>query len=179
MHLDLVRDKRKSFPLIDRPEKVTSLRVWYCKYSTLASIAGLSELRELVIAGLPDSSLLFLSNLKDLQYFRVLHMPMISDLEPLSGLDNLETLSLACSPDWDSKGKTIEVNSLSPIAKLKKLLHLELFGVCQTDHSLRVIQQCRNLKSARFSGYPKGEIERFFSETGLKNEFSPKPGFEV
>jgi len=179
MHLDLIRDTATVFPLVDRPSEIRTLRVWHCKYKSLQALAGFKYLEEIVIATFPDKSLDVLAPLTNLRYLSILHMPKVSELEALSALENIESLSLATSPAWDSAGKCTIVSSLEPVARMKSLKHLELFGVCQADKSLAVLEQCRNLQSARFSQYPKDEVARFYQATGVANQFNPKPSFQA
>ena len=93
--LNLVRDAAKTFPPIAEPMAVKSARIWYCKYSSCASLGACLNLEELVIAGLPDENLDFLRPLQKLKILFILHMPKITSVSPVSGLENLETLSLA------------------------------------------------------------------------------------
>lgn len=173
MHLDLMRDTATVFPKIERQAEIRTLRIWHCKYKSLQAVAEFQNLEELVIASFPDQSLEIFAPLRKLRYLSILHMPEVSNLDALSGLAGIETLSLSTSPAWDSAGKRTIVDSLKPVASLAALKHLELFGVCSTDRSLAVLEQCKNLQSARFSQYPKDEVERFYRATGVVNQFNP------
>src|ERR1700761_5723554 len=105
-------------PSFTDPGGIRSLRVWFCKYETLASLSGLRQLQTLVIAGFPDTSLEILSAFSELRCLQIVHLPRISDLSPLSDCQQLESLSLETLPSWDSSGKVTKVNSLAPIAGL-------------------------------------------------------------
>jgi hypothetical protein len=177
MHLDLMRDTATVFPSVDRPCEIRTLRVWHCKYKSLQALAGLENLEEVVIATFPDKSLDMLALLNKLRYLSILHMPKVSELEVLAGLESVESLSLSTSPSWDAARKCTIVSSLEPVARMKSLKHLELFGVCPPDKSLAVLENCSTLQSARFSQYSKNEIERFYQATGVVNQFNPKPSF--
>jgi hypothetical protein len=174
MHVDLMRDPRKTMPTPDELSGVVSLRIWHCGYSSLAALAHLPELRVLVIATFPDAAFDMLTELRELRYLRVMHLPKVTDLSPLSGL-RLETLSLETIPSWDSKGRVTEVMSLEPIGSIDSLRHLSLFGVVPKDRSLEALHRCRGLVSARFSKYPKKEIERFYAATGVSDAHVPDP----
>lgn len=177
MHLELMRDSATTFPKIEHRAEIHTLRIWHCKYKSLQAIAEFQNLEELVIATFPDKSFEIITPLHKLRYLSVLHMPKISELEVLSELVNIESLSLSTSPAWDSIGKCTLIQSLEPLTKMKMLKHLELFGVCPADKSLAVLEQCKSLVSARFSQYPKSEVERFYCATGVTNQFNPKPSF--
>jgi hypothetical protein len=115
-----------------------------------------------------------LAALGDLQYLRILHLPRVTDLGPLERLQRLETLSLEMLPSWDSSGKLTVVDSLDPIGRLVRLKHLALFGVVPKNRSLAAVQRCRSLVSARFSKYPKGEVQRFYAETAVADDHVPE-----
>jgi hypothetical protein len=179
MHLDLMRDSATVFPPVDSPSSIRSLRVWHCKYKSLHELARFENLEEIVIASFPDKNLNVLTTLSKLRYLSILHMPKISTLDALSRLGNIESLSLSTSPAWDAAGKCTVVNSLEPVTTMSSLKHLELLGVRSADKSLAVLEQCRSLQSARFSQYPKDEIERFYQATHVTNQFNPKPSFQL
>jgi len=173
MHLDLMRDKQKTMPTVDR--SVDSLRVWHCGYRTLKPVGELPQLRKLVIATFPDDSLAFLSALRNLRHLRILHLPKVTDLAPLAELRELRSLSLSTLPSWDSSGRVTEVESLDPLGTLAALEHLELFGVVGRTRSLAAIERCRSLTSARFSKYPKEEVHRFYAATKVSDAHVPEP----
>jgi len=175
MHIDLMRDSATAFPQLEKKENIRSLRVWHCKYKNLKEVALLQNLEELMIASFPDKSLDIFLSLGKLRYLSILHLPKVSDLAALSALPNIETLSLSTSPAWDAAKKCTIVESLEPIASLKSLKHLELFGVCPASKSLASLEQCKSLQTARFSQYPKDEVERFYSVTNVTNVFNPGP----
>lgn len=178
MFLDLVRLQDKDWPQIEDPDKYTSVRVWFCKYRTLDAISYFQNLKNLVIAGFPDPSLVAISRLTELEYLRILHLPKITSLAGIEKLKNLESLSLSTAPSWDSSGKRTEVDSLAPVGTLEKLKHIELFGVCQTGSSLSELESCSSLVTGRFNKYPKGVAEQFIEKMGLKNQFVPEPVLE-
>lgn len=177
MRIDLMRDSGKDFPNIGEAGEVTSVRIWHCKYKTLEKVADFRNVRELVIAGLPDSNLAMLGGLESIEYLSIVHLPKVGSLEPLSGLKKLETLSLATNPSWDSSGRRQQIESLTPISKLPILAHLEIFGICPAERSLAALFGCKQLETARFSGFLEDDVRQFYEATGAKNEFNPKSSF--
>ena len=152
---------------------ITSLRIWYCSYKTTTPISAFENIEELEIAGFPDTSLEALSKLKKLKKLQVIHLPKVTDLAPLSSFPELMSLSLETLPSWDSSGKKSLVASLEPVANIQLLQHLSLLGVVPNDFSLAAIERCKKLRSAKFHGYPKVEVARFFAATGISNEHNP------
>lgn len=179
MHLDLMHDKSKTFPAVAQAEAVSSLRIWHCGYYTLNPVSTFRNLRTLVIATFPDTTLAALSSLGQRRYLSIVHMPRITDLSPLMALSSLESLSLATLPSWDASGKTTEVDSLDPIGHLHELCHLALFGVRPKNQSLAAIERCGHLQSARFSQYSKSEVARFYEATRTSDGHVPEPEFEA
>lgn len=171
---DLVRDPLKRFPEIADPAGVSALRVWFCKYRSMASLSAFENLRTLVVAGYPDADFAALATLTRLEYLRVMDFPHITDLSPLAGLTSLRTLRLASPPSWDSSGRVIEVESLEPLAALPHLAHLELFGVRPAQRSLAPLETATALKTVRVSKYPKEEVNRYLPATGLSDSFAPE-----
>lgn len=174
MHLDLVRDGRRTMPPLDT--SIDSLRVWHCRYQTLGPVGNLHGLRTLVVGTFPDNSLEGLRPLRNLRFLRILHLPKVTDLGPLVELRELQSLALETLPSWDSSDKVTEVESLEPIANLPSLRHLELCGVVPSDRSLAVLEGCRRLVSARFSKYPAAEVKRFYLKSGCTDDHVPQPG---
>jgi len=179
MIADFTRDEARSMPGHPTPAEVTALRVWHCKYKSLGSLATFTNLRTLVIATYPDADLTPLNGLSQLEYLSVMHMPKVSDLDPLGQLHKLKTIRLSTLPSWDSSGKKTIVHSLAPLTGLPHLAHLELFGVLPEDGKLNALENCQSLESIRVSKYKKSEIERFYRSTGLPNSFAPLPGVDA
>jgi hypothetical protein len=177
MHLELERDKSKRFPAVADPAAVKSARIWHCRYESLAVVGQFRNITALQIASYPDETFEALSSLTSLQYLSVLHFPRVSDLAPLGRLGALETLSLASLPSWDASGKVISVDSLEPIAGLKNLRHLELFGVRPSRQGLSPLLACKSLRSARVSKFKKAEVATFYEVSGVTDEFAPRPAF--
>ena len=173
---DLVRDPAKQFPDLGRPEAVTALRVWFCKYRSLSPVADLPNLQTLVVAGYPDADLTPFAGLTNLRYLRLLDFPKVRDLSPLVELTNLRTLRLATLPSWDSSGRVLEVASLAPLSRLPRLQHLELFGVRPPDKSLVPLEASPTLRTLRVSKYPQTEVVRYRAATGQSGAFAPAPG---
>lgn len=178
MKIDLLRDRARDFPAIERPLAVTELRVWHCKYRSLAALAGLANLEALVIATYPDASLAPLAALKRLRYLSILHLPKVTSLEPLSDLSAPESLSLATSPGWDASRKRMLVSSFAPLAKLPRLRHLELFGIVPSDGDVQVLKDCAHVLSARFSGLPHDAVDGIRAEKKWTEEYLPSSSFD-
>ncbi len=113
MHLELMRDKGVDFPLLSEPESVRTLRVWQCRYRTLAPVRQFGFLQGMEIATYPDETLDLIAGLHDLRYLRILHMPKIVDLSPLAKLKRLVTVSLSTLPSWDASSKRTVVRSIA------------------------------------------------------------------
>ena len=177
LHLELMRDPARKFPLVADPESVRSAKIWHCKYKSLEPLGELRNLEELVIATFPDESFEFLGKLEKLRFLSVVHMPKISDIAPLAKLSKLTSLSLSTLPSWDASKKTTIIQSLEPLTAIPELAHLELFGICPPDQSLVPLEKCKHLQTARISQYPKAETNRFFGETEVVSQFNPKPSF--
>jgi len=162
-------------PVLPEALTVDSLRIWHCSYETLEPVQYLENLRVLTIGTFPDSRLDFFAKLRRLEYLRIVHLPKVIDLSPLSELTSLHSLSLETLPSWDASGKRTEVTSLEGLAKLPQLRHLDLLGVVPKERNLNDVMRCRHLKSARFHGYPKQEVEHFYVATGVTSAFVPEP----
>lgn len=173
---DLMRDEARTMPTDDQALSVTALRVWHCRYSSLAPVAQYENLRTLLVATYPDSDLEPVASLAGLEYLRLLHLPHVNDLGPLQRVTNLRTLRLETLPSWDSAGKVTVVDSLRPLARLPKLAHLELFGVRPASESLHDLEGAPGLVSVRVSKYPMAETTRFYTATGVSDAFAPSPG---
>ena len=177
VHLELMRDPSRTFPQVADPDSVRSARIWFCKYKSLAPLAELSNLEELVIANFPDESFEFLGRLEKLRFLSVVHMPKICNIAPLAELTQLTSLSLSTLPSWDSSRKTTTIESLEPLSAIPALAHLELFGICPPDKSLVPLEKCKDLRTARISQYPRAETDRFYAGTKVGNRFNPEPSF--
>lgn len=177
MHLEFSRDERRQLPEVEEPHLVRTARMWHCKFRTLAEICQFSNLEGLEIATWPDVSFNALESLVGLKYLRVLHLPKVSSVAPIANLRNLEVLRLATLPSWDASGKTTELDSLEPLVNLARLRHIEMFGVRALDRSLAPLESCATLVSARFSKWPMHEVQRFFAQTGLPDEWAPNAWF--
>jgi hypothetical protein len=173
MHLDLLRDKSATFPSAEIPAGLDSLCVWHCKYRTLRPIADLRHLRALKIASFPDDTLEFLSELKELEWLSILHLPKVTSLLPIGQMRPLRWLELQTLPSWDASGKRTIVESLGPLADLPVLQHVSLLGVVPESRSLQDLQGSRILKTARLLGFPRDVVANFFAETAVQNAHIP------
>jgi hypothetical protein len=176
MIADFLRDGARALPGHPDPAAVTALRIWHCKYSSLAGLSEFTNLETLVIATYPDAGLGPLEGLLHLKYLSIMHFPKVSDLQPLSQLQRLRTVRLSTLPAWDSSGKKTIVRSLVPLAELPELAHVELFGVLPEDGMLQALERCPALESVRVSKYRKSEVNRFYRITELRDSFAPSPG---
>jgi len=177
VHFDLMRDHAKTFPEVADAERYRSARLWYCKLKTVKGIDALCNLEVLVIAGYPDASLDNLIGLRKLRYLSIIDLPKVSSLSALAQLQNIEDLSLATLPSWDSKSRITTVDSLAPIVELPNISHLELLGVCPPERSPGLLTKCGALKSARFSKYDPAAVQNFYLETSVENKSVPDPVF--
>lgn len=173
MHREYLRDNNKAFEYEGNPLEVTSLKIWHCKYKTLKGLEEFHNLTNLVIAGFPEDSVELIANLKKLEYLQIIHLPKVSDIDPLSQLENLESLVISTLPSWDASRKKTEVKSLAPIATLPKLKYLELHGIVNPTKKLDELMSCKGLQSAMFSQFPKSEIDRFYKESNVQKQRIP------
>ena len=177
VHLEFISDKEQIFPSVSKPDTVRTLRIWHCGYLTLSPISQLTTLRGLEIAGYLAESLEILAGLRELRYLRILHLPEVTALTPLANLTSLVTLRLDTLPSWDSSRRKTTIESLTPLASVTALEHIELLGVVPVDRSLAPLEACSSLKTGRFHLIPKAEVARFFTVSPAKNAFSPPPEF--
>jgi len=145
----------------------------------LDPLAQYQNLNAVKIASFPDTTLAVFEKLKGLKWLSILHLPKVTSITPLAALDNLETLALQTLPSWDPSGKVTTVESLAPLAELRNLRHLQLFGVVPPDKSLSAIYRCRALETAKFHGFPKDEVNKFYEETGLFADWIPEFEFDA
>jgi hypothetical protein len=174
MIVDHLRDSARTMAEPADPAAVTAMRIWHCKYRSLAGLTSFTELRTLIVASYPDASLEPLLQLSGLRYLLIVHLPQVRDLSPLGELKGLETLRLATLPSWDASRKTTEVTSLEPLSTLDRLRHVELFGIVPPDRSLRPLERCSSLATVRVSHYPTAEVARFYAASGTLDSFAPE-----
>ncbi len=170
-----MRDKNKTMPDIACPEKIKSIRVWHCNYESLDERKKCINIKKLVIATLPEVNFKFLSDLTNLKYLEIIHLPKITSLEGLRRLKNLEVLSLSTLPSWDASGKVTIVSSMKTLCALPNLKHIELIGVLPETKLPDELKECRRLLSAKFSKYHKKSVNEFFEITGIKDDWAPEP----
>ena len=160
MHLELVRERAKTFPEIAMPDRYTSAKVWHCAYASLEPLSALRRLRTVEIANYPDATLDWLGGLADLEELRILHLPHVNDLAPLADLTKLRVLHLETLPSWDSSGKVTTVTSLAPLAELPRLEEVALLGVRPANKSVEDLIRSTSLRRARLHKFPKHEVLR-------------------
>lgn len=167
-HLELMRDRAKTFPSLDAPTLFTSARVWHCSYITLAPLAAMTGLLRLEIATYPDDSLSPLTGLSRLEELSIVHLPNVTDLSPLQELKQLRRLQLMTLPSWDASGQVTTVRSLQPLTTLPLLEEVNLFGVVPADPVVDDLLACVALRRARVSKFPVEEIERLSGAMRLR-----------
>lgn len=170
MLVDLIRDKSTVFPDVGNFIGVTGLRVWHCKYKSLAPISRMKHLRALMIATYPDDTFETLSDLSELEWLSIVHLPKIASLDSLAFIKSLRWLELATLPSWDASRRRTTVRSLSPLAELPSLEHVSLLGVVPEDESLEPLRQIKSLKTAILHGLPKKETACFFEESSVQRQ---------
>jgi len=94
MHVELMRDSST----MNSVEDIDSMKVWYCKYKDFSAIKQFVNLRELVVGGYPGRTFDSFEGLARLRYLAVVHLPNVSELNALSSLLSLESISLSTSP---------------------------------------------------------------------------------
>ena len=177
MHIEYMRDKSRDMPIIENPLEIRSMTIWHCSYLSLSQISKCTNLEQLNIATLPECDFNFLIKCNSLKFLSITHLPKISNLDPLSGLLELETLSLSTLPSWDASGKKTTIDTLEPLAKLPKLKFLELFGVVPEVVSLESLSILQHLESVRFSKYPKKILNQFYKQFEVTDNWAPE--FEI
>ncbi|MHC4445537.1 MAG: hypothetical protein ACYTF1_09430 [Planctomycetota bacterium] len=147
MELELIGDKKKVFPAVDNPQQYRTVRVWHCNYKTLAPLADFTKTEILEIATFPDESMEFLTKLTNLQKLKIIHLPKLKSIKPISKLHNLKELELSTLPSWDPSGQKTTVDSFQPIAELPQLERVYLFAVVPSDGDLTPLHRCPKLKN--------------------------------
>lgn len=121
----------------------------------LRPLSGLRRLKRLAIVGSPKLRYLAgVEQLRDLRELILFDNCNYSDLQPLSSLARLETLCLE-----GGFSKSLRVDSLSPLAELRRLRRLRLAGIRVVDKSLRPLQGLTSLRSVFIArNFPKPEL---------------------
>ncbi len=177
VHIEFMRDKSRDMPIIENRLEITSMTIWHCNYLSFSQLSKCTNLEQLNVATLPEGDFNFLLKCNSLKFLSITHLPNISNLDSLSGLLELETLSLSTLPSWDAWGKKTFVHTLEPLAKLPKLKFLELFGVLPEAVSLESLSIFQHLESARFSKYPKKILNQFYKQFEVSDNCAPE--FEI
>lgn len=177
MHLDFMRDPSKVMPVIDSPSEVRSIRIWHCKYTSLAPLADCINLEVLVVATFPDDGFECISGLKKLNYLSVMHLPKVTSLSALTDLHSLESVSLSTLPSWDSSGKVTVISSLKPLAALPNLKNIELLGVRPEAKSPLELLASSSIECVKLSKFTKKLVEEFYLVTGVVDGHMPAPVF--
>jgi hypothetical protein len=174
MHIDLVWDESKKFPVADNKEDITSIKVWNCKYKNFDALSEFITLEEIAILRYPNTSLDIFLSMPKLRHLEITHLPKITDFSALPKLDNLESLSFSTLPSWDFSGKRLQIPSLEIFSQMKALKHLELIGARFPDESLVLLEKSKTLKTLIGTQYSETEKERFYQVTGCIKSRLPK-----
>jgi len=97
-----------------------------------------------------------LAGLTALSLIGVRHLASLAGLERLA---SLEELMLSTPPEWDGRGRYINVESYRPIASLQCLTTLVITGIRPNDRSLNPIGGLRRLKSLELAHQPDFTLE--------------------
>lgn len=118
-------------------------------------LSGLRRLKRLAIVGSPKlRHLAGVERMRDLRELILFDNCNYSDLQPVSSLARLETLCLE-----GGFSKALRVDSLSPLAELRRLRRLRLAGIRVVDKSLRPLQGLTSLRSVFIArNFPKPEL---------------------
>lgn len=81
------------------------------------------------------------------------HIPRITSLEALRGLEQLEILVIHSAVGWDASGKRLTFDDFEPIGSLRNLEHLDLAGVISKDLSLAPLGRLSKLKALFLPNY--------------------------
>jgi hypothetical protein len=124
MKLELIREKSKYFLKIENPLDFTEIKIWHCRYQSSNQISDFQNIENIEIATYPDAS--FESGkLPKVKSLKIIHLPKVNDISPLSKLESLETLYLAILPCWN---KFQYIASLKPLHKFSKSQIEERYG---------------------------------------------------
>lgn len=159
MHLELMREEAREFPVIEEPLKYTSIKIWHCSYKSLMPLANFANVRSLEIATIPDDNIDFIGKLRELRSLHILHLPKVTSLRPIGRLNKLRKLYLEVLPSWSYSNKRTFVDSLRPLANLKEIEDIWLDSIVPTDGDLRILLRCPRLKTLHtLDDYP---LEQF------------------
>lgn len=145
MKLELIADKAKKFPSIEKPEKYSEIEIIDCNYTSLSSLRDFVNAKSLEIRSIPDGNIDFLKPLKKLKVLKITHFPKLSDISPISHLNSLEQLYLASLTSWDASGKRLTIKSLCPVVS-NHIKSISILGVNLADNDLLCLSKCKNLR---------------------------------
>jgi hypothetical protein len=160
MKLELLREKARDFPKIENPLDFTEIKIWHCRYHSLNQLSDFKNVESIEVATYPDASLEFIGELSQVKSLKIIHLPRIHDISPLSKLKSLERLYLAVLPSWD---KLQHIASLNPLRGLMNLRSLSLHGIGVDDGCLKPLLSCPVLNE-----FHSGNIFSFQELLGLK-----------
>lgn len=115
----------------------TSVRIAGWKFDTLEPLEPLAGLTALSLIG-------------------VRHLASLAGLERLG---SLEELMLSTPPEWDGRGRYINVESYRPIASLQCLTTLVITGIRPNDRSLDPLGELRRLRTLELAHQPDFTLE--------------------
>lgn len=149
------------------------LRIWNSGFDRFEDLAGFQNLAVLEIMDYSAESFAPLGGLRGLRRLHVSHFPRVYSLGPLSGLENLEALTLETLPSWDASRRHQVVESLRPLATIGKLHSLRLGGVYAQDGDLSPIGDLVGLRELAIANLYSQEQFALLSArlTGVRSSF--------
>jgi phage FluMu protein Com len=167
MKLELLREKSRNFPHIEDPLAFSEIRIWHCSYQSLSKISDFQNVESIEIATYPDSSLDIIGKLPKVKSLKIIHLPRVKEITPLSKLECLEILYLAVLPSWN---KLQHIATLKPLQNLANLRSIDLHGIIVDDFSLSPLHSCPMLEE-----FKSGNL---FSMEELLNLKNAKPNIK-
>jgi len=128
-----------NMPDLTKLQKLQFLAAEFQNSAALASLAQLPRLQGLYMLPSDNSHVDFapLRKLKHLRTLQIAHGGRITNLDILSDMHDLRSLSMSLGP---------EVKSVAPIAKLTNLTELALMGIPPTVKDISSLKKLKNLK---------------------------------
>jgi hypothetical protein len=127
----------------------------------LATVAREFSLPGLMIFDYRLDTLAPLQIFTDLQVLKMQGGAKLHDLEPLATMISLRELVLSTPTGSDGSGRTINVASYAPLARLTRLERLGLHGVRPRDLDLSSIAEMRHLRALEIGGVKEFGLEHF------------------
>ena len=157
---------KKNQPAIAAMDRLRLLRLNGVTGSDLRFLSGLRRLQFLELSSLKAASLGGLGKLQELECLILDHAPNLKSIQEIGELDALEELHISTPASWDSSQKCVEVDTLRPLARLKKLQLLTLRGLRPKKGALRPLHGLKSLRVIVISHVPDFTLEDFASLAG-------------